>query len=314
VRAFSDHPVRPAEPDLASVLYTGPFHVAFRTAVHERGLTLDRLRAHLARRGIAIGLSSLSDWQQGRRRPGSPNSMRAVRALEEILGLPQGILIRLLVEPPRPGTRASVTRLRRGYDDRSGALGDLLDELPGSRRRDVVVLNRQEKLRLDAAGRTSVIWLRMAIQASQDGADRYVLHFFGDTGCAVERVRLSGLETCRLGRVKRDRAARVLVAELLFDEALRAGQTWVLEVEIRDGTAQPCTEHAHGFRQPGEQYLLEVRFDPAALPVECHAFAQPGLYEARHRTAELTLNSQHAVHLLAPGTNTGLLGIGWSWP
>src|SRR5256885_8599794 len=76
------------EPDLAQLLYTGPFHTALRAAVRERGLTLDRLRAHLARRGIPVGLSSLSDWQHGRRRPRSAASLRAVRALEEILGIP----------------------------------------------------------------------------------------------------------------------------------------------------------------------------------------------------------------------------------
>jgi hypothetical protein len=58
---------------------------------------------------------------------------------------------------------------------------------------------------------------------------------------------------------------------------------------------------------------MEVRFDAAALPVRCHAFAQPGLYDERHRTAELTLTKHHALHLLAPGVHAGLLGIGWSW-
>jgi len=51
-----------AEPDLGRLLYSGPFHEALRAAVRRRGLTLDRLRAHLARRGLIVGLSSLSDW------------------------------------------------------------------------------------------------------------------------------------------------------------------------------------------------------------------------------------------------------------
>src|SRR5216117_64978 len=96
-----DELARKAERDLASLLYAGPFHAAFRAAVHERGLALDRLRAHLAQRGITVGLSSLSDWQQGRRRPCGANSLRAVHALEEILGLPPRSLIRLLVKPRR---------------------------------------------------------------------------------------------------------------------------------------------------------------------------------------------------------------------
>jgi hypothetical protein len=81
------------EPDLANLLHTGPFHVAFRVAVRDRGLPLDRLRSHLGQRGIPVGISSLSDWQLGRSRPG-PTSLPAVRALEEILGLPGDSLVR----------------------------------------------------------------------------------------------------------------------------------------------------------------------------------------------------------------------------
>src|SRR5439155_6255757 len=51
--------VRPASGDLDSTLGTGPFDAALRAAVSRRGLTLDRLRSHLDRRGIPVGLSSL---------------------------------------------------------------------------------------------------------------------------------------------------------------------------------------------------------------------------------------------------------------
>src|SRR5206468_428808 len=101
---------------LGSVLYTGPFHAALRAAVRERGLTLDRLRSHLAERGIRVGLSSLSDWQHGRSRPLRAGSGRAVAGLEDVLGLPRGSLARLLVQPPRPGGVRPVRRPRDGVD------------------------------------------------------------------------------------------------------------------------------------------------------------------------------------------------------
>src|SRR5688572_3853543 len=78
------------------VLYTGPFHAALRSAIRERGLPLERLRAHLARRGVTVGLSSLSDWQTGNSRPAHPGSRRALRALEDVLELPPASLVRLL--------------------------------------------------------------------------------------------------------------------------------------------------------------------------------------------------------------------------
>jgi hypothetical protein len=132
-------------------------------------------------------------------------------------------------------------------------------------------------------------------------------------GCAIESVHVDAVENCRLSRVLRHPVG-VLVAELLFDEVLAAGQTWVFEKRVRDGTGQPSREHAHGFRQHGEQHLMEVRFDPAALPLDCHAFAQSGLDDERRRTSDLALTSHHAVHLFASGVSGGLLGIGWSWP
>jgi len=295
-----DHPnwVR----DLASLLQTGPFHDAFRAAVSARGLSLDRLRARLVRRDIPVAVSSLSDWQHGRRRPAGERSLTAVRALEQILGVPRESLVRLLDEP-----------VRRGLDETHGALGELLDQLPGSRARTVEILSGHDKVTIDPRRRCASVWSRIAVRALTDGIDRYLVRYFGDPGCAIESVRVDAVENCRLSRVLRHPVG-VLVAELLFDEVLAAGQTWVFEKRVRDGTGQPSREHAHGFRQHGEQHLMEVRFDPAALPLDCHAFAQSGLDDERRRTGDLVLTSHHAVHLFASGVSGGLLGIGWSWP
>jgi hypothetical protein len=294
-------------PDLGSLLYTGPFHAAFRAAVSARGLSLDRLRARLVRRDVPVALSSLSDWQHGRRRPAGERSLTAVRALEEILGLPPESLVRLLDEPGRP-------RRRYGLDETSGALARLLAQVPGANTTgQLAVLSQHDKVSIDAHRRTAEVWCRVAVRALTDGVDRYVLRYFGDPGCDIGEVLIDAVENCRLGRVLRDPTG-VLVAELLFDEALQAGQTWVFEEVVGDGTGAPSTEYAHGFRYRGEQHLMEVRFDPAALPTDCHAFAQSGLDDERHRTGALTLNRHHALHLYASGVSAGLLGIGWAWP
>ena len=95
---------------------------------------------------------------------------------------------------------------------------------------------------------------------------------------------------------------------------LSAGQTWVFEKQIIDESGRPCTAHAHGFLRTEEQGVLEVRFDPTRLPVDCHVFGQPGLHDERRRIADLTLNRYHSVHLHAPAISAGLIGIGWSWP
>ncbi|NDZ73640.1 hypothetical protein G3I36_21840, partial [Streptomyces sp. SID10362] len=61
-----------------------------------------RVQHHLAHRGVKLGVTSLSYWQQGARRPRRAESLRAVRALEEVLSLPDDSLLRLLRDTDAP--------------------------------------------------------------------------------------------------------------------------------------------------------------------------------------------------------------------
>ncbi|WP_326643260.1 hypothetical protein OG884_06800 [Streptosporangium sp. NBC_01755] len=202
--------------ELRAALRDGPFHVALRVAVQARGLTLNRLRHRLGERGLRVGTTSLSYWQQGLRRPERPESLRAVRALEEILILP----------PRRPGPPRRAGR-------------------PGG-------------------GRAAV---------RPGAADR------GDP-----------------------------------DDPLRdAGETQMIRYEMADPSGAEAGEYERGFRFPTGQYMLRVGFDPAALPVRIHRFARRGLGADEHDRGELTLNAQHAVHLVAGPLQAGLVGVQWDW-
>jgi hypothetical protein len=278
--------------------------MALRAAIRRRGLTLDRLRAHLARRGLPVALSSLSDWQHGRHRPHPARSLPTVYALEEILGLPNAHLARLLADP--------AASLGRGAEAHPGATAALLADLPDARGHLVDVISTHEKVTIDGHRRCDSIRSRTVVRARCDGVDRHVVRYYGDPGCVIELVELGALENCRTGRVLRHPAG-VIVAELLFDQALRAGETWVFESSWYGLTGAACTEHAHGTRYAGEQYLMEVRFHAAALPVECHAFAQSGLSADRCATTTLAVSRYHTVHLLAAGVRPGLRGIAWAW-
>lgn len=308
---------RPRSDELGSVLHTGPFHAALRAAIRERGLTLDRLRSRLARRGIPIGLSSLSNWQHGLSRPERTTSIQAVEALEEILLLPDGALVRLL-DARRYTDRSTGpsygARRQEGLDEHAGPLAELLDGLPGSRLRDVDVLCCQDKVVVDADRRSALVHSRTLVRARRDGVDRYVARYFGDPGCAIDEVVVRPGENCRLGLVRRHPRAPVLVAELLFGTVLAAGDTWVFDDVLVDESPSVCVEHGHGFRHAVEQYLLEVRFHPDALPLDCHAYARPSLHDEPRRMASLALSTHHAVHLVARDVTAGVLGIGWSWP
>ncbi|MBZ3902976.1 MULTISPECIES: hypothetical protein [Streptomyces] len=304
-----------ATAELESVLRGGPFHVALRAAIAARGLPLQRVQHHLSRYGVKVGVTSLSYWQQGARRPQRPESLRAVRALEEILQLPDESLIRLLVRTDEaPGQERPAGRSYRSVVEASGVLERLLGELGVPLDGGVHTVGHHERVRVGARrellGRES----QHIVRAHKDGVDRYVAVHHGDPGCAPERTAVRALENCRGGRVRWDRDTGILVAELLFDTRLRSGDTFLFRYGFEDGTAGVCTEYVRGFRATGGQYALQVRFDERALPVRCHRFSQHSAAAPRDGRQPLPLSGLHrSVHLVEPRVRTGIVGIGWDW-
>ena len=305
-----------ATAELDSALRGGPFHVALRAAIAARGLPLQRVQHHLSRHGVKVGVTSLSYWQQGARRPQRPESLRAVRALEEILQLPEESLIRLLAEAEEDSPeRRPAARSYRAHLEASGVLDRLLAELgqpsPDS---GVHILGHHELIRVGAhrelAGRES----HHIVRAHRDGVDRFVAVHYGDPGCAPARMTVHALENCRTGRVRIHHDTGLLVTEVLFDTWLRAGDTHLFRYGVEDGTAGVSREYVRGFGSAGGQYALQVRFDAAALPVRCHRFTQHSPAAPRGGRQELALSGRHhSVHLVEPRARTGMLGIGWDW-
>ncbi|MEV4945948.1 hypothetical protein [Streptomyces sp. NPDC053755] len=304
------------EADLVQLLHTGPFHLALRTALAVRGLPLQRVQHHLAHRGIKVGVTSLSYWQQGARRPQRPESMKAVRALEEVLQLPGDSLIRLLTgdAAARGAVDRPAARSYRSLVEASGAVEELLAGLESPVDGGLHTVGHQERVRIGAErqllGRAS----QHVVRAHRDGVDRYLAIHHGDPGCDPSRVEVRAVENCRAGRVRWHREAGVLVAELLFDTRLRAGDTYLFGYGFEDGTAGPSGEYVRGFSFAGGQYVLQVGFDEAALPVRCRRFTQASAGAPRGGRSPLTLSGRHrTVHLVEQGVRPGILGIDWDW-
>ncbi|WP_244283169.1 hypothetical protein [Streptomyces flavidovirens] len=300
---------------LEQALHTGPFHLALRAALAARGLPLQRVQHHLAGRGIKVGVTSLSYWQQGARRPQRAESLRAVRALEELLRLPGDSLIRLLGAGAVPSDiERPATRSYRALVEASDALEGLLAELEFPADGGLHTVGHHERVRIGAGrelvGRDS----QHVVRAHRDGIDRYLAIHHGDPGCDPARVVVRARENCRTGRVRWDADSGVVVAELLFDTRLRAGETYLFGYAVDDGTAGPSSEYVRGFSFTGGQYVLQVRFDEQALPVRCRRFAQTSAGAARGARRDLTLSGRHGtVHLVEQGVRAGILGIDWDW-
>ncbi|MBT2402268.1 MULTISPECIES: hypothetical protein [unclassified Streptomyces] len=302
--------------ELLQLLRAGPFHVALRAALDARGLPLHRVQHRLAARGIKLGVTSLSYWQQGARRPRRPESLKAVRALEQILELPEGTLLRLLApeggggpEPLRPPARSYRALISVG-----AAVEELLADMELPCDGGLHTVGHHERVRIGAAGELLDRASQHVVRAHRDGVDRYLAVHHGDPGCDPARIRVRADENCRTGRVRWHREAGVVVAELLFDARLRAGDTYVFGYGFEDGTGGRSTEYVRGFSYTGGQYMLQVRFDEAALPVRCRRFSRSRPGAPRSGLADLTPSGRHrAVHLVEPGVRRGILGIGWDW-
>ncbi|MFJ9023124.1 hypothetical protein ACIRPU_24640 [Streptomyces sp. NPDC102259] len=314
----ADAAVDATSAELDTALRGGPFHVALRAAIAARGLPLQRVQHHLSRYGVKVGVTSLSYWQQGARRPQRPESLRAVRALEEILHLPDESLIRLLAEPDAgdggTATGPSAGRSYRSLLEASGILEQLLGELECPVDGGLHTLGHHERVRIgsrrELLGRES----QHIVRAHRDGVDRFVAVHHGDPGCAPERMTVHALENCRAGRVRSHHDTGVLVAELLFDTRLRAGDTFLFRYAVEDGTADVSREYVRGFGAAGGQYALQVRFAESALPVRCHRFTQHSAAAPRGGRQELPLSGRHrSVHLVEPRVRSGMVGIGWDW-
>ncbi|KOU84305.1 hypothetical protein ADK94_18680 [Streptomyces sp. XY593] len=301
--------------ELDRLLRGGPFHLALRAALAARGLPLQRVQHRLAAQGIKVGVTSLSYWQQGARRPRHPESLRAVTALERILELPDGALVRLLAAPaPGAGAARPAGRSYRALFSGGGTVERLLDgmELPPDG--GLHSLGHHERVRIGPAGELRVRESQQIVRAHRDGVDRYLAVHHGDPGCDVSRVRVTAYENCRTDRVRCHPEAGVVVAELLFDARLRRGDTYVFGYGVEDGTGPRSGEYVRGFSYAGGQYVLQVRFDEAALPVRCRRFARSGPDAPRTGLADLTPSGRHrAVHLVEQAVRRGILGITWDW-
>lgn len=304
----------PAATELERLLRTGPFHLALRAALALRGLPLQRVRHHLADRGVKVGVTSLSYWQQGARRPQRAESLRAVRELESLLRLPAESLIRLLLADAGGVGERPAARAYRALVEASGSVELLLSELESPVDGGLHTVGHHERVRIgperQLLGRDS----QHVVRAHRDGVDRYLAVHHGDPGCDPAGVTVRAGENCRTGRVRWHRETGLVVAEMLFDARLRSGDTYFFEYGFEDGTGGPSLEYVRGFSFAGGQYLLQVRFDEAALPVRCRRFAQTSAGAPRAARQDLTLSGRHGtVHFVQQGVRPGILGVDWDW-
>lgn len=290
------------------------FPVALRTAIEASGLTLDRLRYRLAQRGIQVSVTSLSYWQQGRSRPERADSLRAVRAIESILGLPSHSLAALL-GPPRPRGRW-LGREEREYDgilEPATALAETIKPVLGQSDRKLRVFSQDDAVTVGEDRSIHTVRTRMVVRALADDPDRHLAVYCGEPGSTPADLVVHALSNCRLGRVRRHPRVPVIAAELMFDRRLRAGETHLLEYEVAVDASPPSPDYRRGFRYPADAYVVSVRFADSALPARIYGFSQPEPHVVPQLDGEMIITAGRWVHRAARDVRPGVLGIGWEW-
>jgi len=310
-----------AQARLAELLRTGPFEEALRAAVAASGLSLDRIQDRLKRRGSRISVATLSFWQSGRYRPGRPASLLVLAELEEVLGVPPESLSALL-GPPRPRGRPLVTTDGRGLEASSGfGVTDMASTLNQVNTQWDDVLTRLSthcRLELDEHGRERRMYNRRLLRAEADGPDRWI------TGYQISGMQSEGPGLLprlhvepphRIGKVIENRDNGLLISEILFDRPLGRGDIVALEYTHEPRTPPPySTIMQTALHAPVREYLMEVRFDPSALPGSCYSFRTADL-DPESRPQERLLRPDAIGSVLAVALSVGpcRLGIRWDW-
>lgn len=299
------------ETDLQRALRHGPFPAALHLAIEARDLSLEALQTRLLERGVAVSLSTLSYWRRGRSRPERDTSLRAVTALEEILGLPRDSLAGLL-GPRRARGRwldrpVGAVPLAKLWRDPQ-TLAEIYCGLPDDRLERVSV---EDEYTVDADGRAESLDCRLCVRAEDDRVARCLIAYWAEDREGVA-PGVTGTRHCRPGRV-RD-AEGFTVVELVLDRVLSRGETAVIGYSLRlPAQKDPVDDFSRRFVRPVREYALTVVFDQARLPSRCVGYQRLSVDGPDRWTEELWPSRSGAAQLVFLDTAPSLVGIRWDW-
>lgn len=278
------------------------FAQTLRRAIEARDLPLGRLQRHVERRGVTVGRSTLSYWQNGLRTPSGMRSFQIVEALEEVLHLPSGELTALILDPRVPA---------RSADEDFDPFLSILERL------DAVGLTAKFRLRtgftrvkISDTGALQSMEFDIVARARAD-VDRFVTivgsevggdgHLLTPTVLAGGRIARSSVEAEQLG------------IEIILDEPLRSGEFVQLRYRIEDANAAPSRSFVKFAPRGGILSGLEVEFHPSRLPTALEQFERATPHGPDLAVRDLTLGGGHKISLIREVQRRGIHGVRWAF-
>ncbi|WP_112239447.1 XRE family transcriptional regulator [Kribbella monticola] len=298
----------PVDRELRRLLRTGTFAEALDHALNVRGLSLERVQHHLAERDVRVSRAALSYWRHGRSRPERAESLRAVRALEEVLDLPAETLVSML-GPPRPRGRAATLPgamdRRRLWPSHSPLL-TAMDAPPDGQ---LSFLDVHEHVLVDEHRQLAAVRTRLVVEANADRIDRCVVYLWTEE---PSKPRLTGLRYCRLGRMRSNDELGAVVTELMLDQRLSTGERSVLEYEWNFPPGPELTFFHRRFTRPSRQFVLQVEF-AGEVPATCVPYRQLTMEAPRQLDRPLWIGASETAHLVVTDLRPGIVGLTWEW-
>ena len=284
------------------------FAEALREAIEARGLSLDRVRAHLVSYGHDVSIATLSYWQTGRSLPVRKASVQALGALEVVLRVPRGSLAAKL-PTQRIRRRDTPPPLHRGPALRLGVAHAIADQLGLAWSDGFHRITQHDRLTVDADRRIATQVVSDLIVSDRDGFNRYLVGYSSDeVGVSLE---IEPLEGCRVGRVIRDPRLTLTVAELILPQSLRAGEPWQVRHEVRTvGGARHVDAWRRVYLTRLREASVEVTFPSEDPPLHVGVYVGPDVEDAVYSPTELTSPSL-LVHRSDHGPGT--IAVRWDW-
>lgn len=283
-----------------------PFAAALRRSIKASGLSLVRISARLAENGSKVSPATLSYWQSGTNQPTRHRSLRAVRALEKVLALPENTLVPLL-----DTEREHITATSTALWQHPALVDDLLTELDGDPRDEAAGLSTlyaHWSHRVDGPQGTDILSVRKVVRAEADGVDRVfaVLH------SRTHPAQVTAEPPCRLGRTRADPDAGYTVLELILDRNLRRGDTALVGYRWEAAAAPEENYRRCCLHRAADVLVIDVEFAPGVLPACCTGFYSPRRTAPEQSLGSLWLGTTGRAHLAVRDATPGMYGIRWS--
>lgn len=284
------------------------FGDAFREAIDARGLSLERVRAHLLSYGHDVSVATLSYWQTGRSIPVRRSSLQALGALEVILQVPRGTLASKL--PSQQGRRAAPQfRHPIGVQPVIGGVSRITAELGLGFAEGYDVIAQDETVCVGSDRYCTDIAIDSLIVATRDGLTRLLVGYRSEIpGVLMDVTAEAG---CRIGRTATVLSETLTAAEILLDQPVRAGEPFRYQVRATyDTPAVHVRDWSRLYLQPVHTTSLTLSFGPGDAP-DCWLYDGPECVDPPYEPVRRT---GCEVTIVREDFGPGLIAVRWAWP